>query len=62
MVAVHTPSLRNRAEILRQLRECRTFAFGDVMDAAADEMEAMQREIDQLRARLPDTSHKGVAR
>lgn len=53
MVACHTPSLRNRAEILRQLRECRTYAFADVMNAAAREMERMQQEIDELRALFP---------
>lgn len=60
MVACHTPSLANRAEILRQLRECRTFAFGDVMNAAACEMERMQTEIDRLRAALP-TAERGTS-
>lgn len=54
MVAVYTPSLRDRNEVLKQLRECRTYAFDRVMDRGAQELAAAMAENDQLRAALKE--------
>jgi hypothetical protein len=42
----YTPSLRDRAQVLKQLRECRTFSFGDVMNRGAEELEAAIAKIE----------------
>lgn len=54
MVAVYTPYIGDRKHLLHELRNCRTFAYPDVMAKAADEIERLQSEIERLRTLLAE--------
>ncbi len=50
----YAPSLSNRQDVLRELRECRTFAYDHVMERGAQELEKLEASLQEIANLTPE--------